>query len=341
MSRRRARRTGRRASHGHLGSAGVGVWATPTLDVKRRRLYVATGNKLQPASHPVERNSVVALDLDSGRIVWSTQALPTPSTIPRVRPRQGADLHGRQRARLRLRSPCCWWPPTAATCSWPPEIGIVWALRSRQERRRRVAAAGRQGGINGGVQWGWQRRRTCVRRDVGRGVARTATTRVLDSKSGGRLTACAAAWLAALARRARSVRQPRQLQPGAVGGADHDRRVVFSGSLAASACLHGRHRRVILGFRNRRARSTPSTASRRPAGPSTAGGRGRQRQSVRHSGYPGTGACGQSAARVCAMSTTMGTSGLGTGTGLRDWTNVPARTHGGRGSTGGVTPAAL
>ena len=55
-----------------FGPSGIGIWATPTLDVKRQRLYVTTGdNYSSPATELSD--AVVALDLASGRIVWSQQ----------------------------------------------------------------------------------------------------------------------------------------------------------------------------------------------------------------------------------------------------------------------------
>lgn len=55
-----------------FGPSGVGIWSTPTLDVKRRRLYVTTGdNYSSPATELSD--AVVALDLASGKILWSQQ----------------------------------------------------------------------------------------------------------------------------------------------------------------------------------------------------------------------------------------------------------------------------
>lgn len=55
-----------------FGPSGVGIWSTPTLDVKRRRLYVTTGdNYSSPATELSD--AVVALDLASGKVLWSQQ----------------------------------------------------------------------------------------------------------------------------------------------------------------------------------------------------------------------------------------------------------------------------
>ena len=51
----------------HLGA--------PTLDLKRQRLYVTTGNNYSLPATPMS-DAIVALDPETGNIVWSQQALP-------------------------------------------------------------------------------------------------------------------------------------------------------------------------------------------------------------------------------------------------------------------------
>ena len=57
-----------------LAPSGAGIWATPTLDVKRRGLYVTTGNAF--SGTPSTANAVMAFDMDNGKVLWSMQALP-------------------------------------------------------------------------------------------------------------------------------------------------------------------------------------------------------------------------------------------------------------------------
>ena len=54
--------------------AGVPVWNSPTIDVKRRRLYVGTGESYTSPASPYS-DSVLAFDLDTGKRVWSYQSL--------------------------------------------------------------------------------------------------------------------------------------------------------------------------------------------------------------------------------------------------------------------------
>jgi polyvinyl alcohol dehydrogenase (cytochrome) len=54
------------------GPSGVGVWSSPAIDGQRNRLYVTTGdNYSAPASNMSD--SFVAMDLDTGKILWSKQ----------------------------------------------------------------------------------------------------------------------------------------------------------------------------------------------------------------------------------------------------------------------------
>jgi polyvinyl alcohol dehydrogenase (cytochrome) len=56
----------------HWGPAGAGVWSSPTIDEKRRRLYVTTSNSTTdpPAS---TSDAFVAFDLKTGKLLWSRQ----------------------------------------------------------------------------------------------------------------------------------------------------------------------------------------------------------------------------------------------------------------------------
>src|SRR5712691_9974541 len=54
------------------GPAGGSVWNPPTVDPKRHRIYVGTGNGVaQPATEGTD--SVIAMDMDSGKIIWQHQ----------------------------------------------------------------------------------------------------------------------------------------------------------------------------------------------------------------------------------------------------------------------------
>jgi len=71
-----ARRTTRNSAGTQLwGPSGAAIWSTPALDPDRNRLYVTTGDSYSnpPAS---TSDAVMALAMDTGRIVWARQTLP-------------------------------------------------------------------------------------------------------------------------------------------------------------------------------------------------------------------------------------------------------------------------
>jgi polyvinyl alcohol dehydrogenase (cytochrome) len=57
------------------GPSGAAVWSSPTADLRRRIIYVATGNNY---SGPPTRTSdaVLAMNMDTGKILWSRQFTP-------------------------------------------------------------------------------------------------------------------------------------------------------------------------------------------------------------------------------------------------------------------------
>jgi polyvinyl alcohol dehydrogenase (cytochrome) len=57
------------------GPSGAPIWTTPTIDPRRQRIYVSTGNMYSGPSQDTS-DAVVALDLNGGRIVWSRQMTP-------------------------------------------------------------------------------------------------------------------------------------------------------------------------------------------------------------------------------------------------------------------------
>jgi polyvinyl alcohol dehydrogenase (cytochrome) len=57
------------------GPAGGGIWSAPTIDAKRRAVYVGVGNTYSGAPQPTT-DAVLALDLNTGRIRWRRQMTP-------------------------------------------------------------------------------------------------------------------------------------------------------------------------------------------------------------------------------------------------------------------------
>jgi len=57
------------------GPAGAGVWSAPTVDPRRKVVYAATGNMYTEPQQPTS-DSIMAFDLDSGAVKWTSQVTP-------------------------------------------------------------------------------------------------------------------------------------------------------------------------------------------------------------------------------------------------------------------------
>ena len=167
------------------GPSGAGIWSTPTIDPKRRLLYVTTGdNYSRPATELSD--AVVALDLASGRVAWSHQM--TMGDVFSGACQCGPDFDfgspailARARGRDLLLA--------------GQKSGIVFALDP--DKRGEIVWWGRvgEGGTNGGVQWGMSsdgKNVYAAVSDVGRTALRSpldARRNALDPRAGGGLTA--------------------------------------------------------------------------------------------------------------------------------------------------------
>ena len=70
------KQTGKTA-HGtpQWGPSGAGVWSAPTLDAKRGVMYVTTGDNYSAPTTDTS-DAIVALDIKTGRMLWSKQTTP-------------------------------------------------------------------------------------------------------------------------------------------------------------------------------------------------------------------------------------------------------------------------
>jgi polyvinyl alcohol dehydrogenase (cytochrome) len=175
-----------------FGPSGAAVWGAPLLDLKRRRLYVTTGNNYS-APATMTSDSIMALDLDSGRIAWSKQVMPSDvynsacSSVP-VGPtcpqENGPDYD--------FGSPAILVSTTGGRdlLLAGQKSGVVWAVEPDKNGEVMWETRVGKGGINGGVQWGMAADGEYVYAAASDAVAvRTATTRTFDPKIGGGLTA--------------------------------------------------------------------------------------------------------------------------------------------------------
>jgi polyvinyl alcohol dehydrogenase (cytochrome) len=62
------------------GPSGAPVWSSPTIDIQRQALYVATGNSY--SNPPADTSdAILAFDLQTGRMLWRRQATPRDSYV--------------------------------------------------------------------------------------------------------------------------------------------------------------------------------------------------------------------------------------------------------------------
>lgn len=137
-----------------FGPSGAGVWSTPTVDAARGVLYITTGDNY---SHPATATSdaVMALDLKTGRIVWSQQTTPSDvynsscgSRGPNCPPESGPDYDFGSSAML-VRT-----PDGRDVLVAGQKSGVVYALDPANKGAFLWQARVGKGGTNGGVQWG-------------------------------------------------------------------------------------------------------------------------------------------------------------------------------------------
>jgi polyvinyl alcohol dehydrogenase (cytochrome) len=67
------RGTNTRSGQEAYGPAGGAIWSSPTVDMRRRTVYVATGNAYADPPQPMT-DAIVAMDIETGKVKWSYQA---------------------------------------------------------------------------------------------------------------------------------------------------------------------------------------------------------------------------------------------------------------------------
>ena len=149
------KRTGvTKAGVDQLGPSGAGVWSAPSVDAKRGVLYITSGDNY---SYPATKTSdaVLALDLKTGRIVWSQQTLSNDVYNSacggggvNCPPSNGPD-HDFGSSALLIKLPSGRDMLFAGQKS-----GVVYGLDPDQQGKIVWQTRVGRGSTNGGVQWG-------------------------------------------------------------------------------------------------------------------------------------------------------------------------------------------
>jgi polyvinyl alcohol dehydrogenase (cytochrome) len=175
------------------GPSGASVWGAPTLDARRGLLYVTTGDNFSlPATNLSD--AIVALELATGRIVWSKQTSPgdvwnTACSQKNECPGPDHD-YGSSVLLEKLDN-------GREVLLAGQKSGVVYALDPERKGEILWQVRVGKGGINGGVQWGMAsdgQRVYAATSDIGRGQAANSDPldprpAPLDPKAGGGLTA--------------------------------------------------------------------------------------------------------------------------------------------------------
>jgi len=137
------------------GPSGVSIWATPTVDRKRRLLYVGTGdNHSAPATDTSD--AVLALSLDTGKIVWARQLLKGDMGNAACLSTDKANCpepHGPDYD-LGTSSNLITLAGGRRLLTIGQKSGMVWALDPDDNGRVVWSTRVGAGGVLGGVQWG-------------------------------------------------------------------------------------------------------------------------------------------------------------------------------------------
>jgi polyvinyl alcohol dehydrogenase (cytochrome) len=137
------------------GPSGAPVWSSPAIDEKRHAIYVTTGDNYSEPTTPLS-DAFVAMDLDTGKILWSRQMtesdaytaacrLPDKTNCPSV---NGPDFDfGSSPILVNL-------PNGKRALVAGQKSGIVHAIDPDQQGEVLWQVRVGKGGTMGGVQWG-------------------------------------------------------------------------------------------------------------------------------------------------------------------------------------------
>lgn len=84
------RGTGSRGQEAY-GPAGGSIWSSPTVDMRRRTVFVSTGNAYADPVQPMT-DAIVAMDIDSGKVKWSYQGTEKDNWLGGCGARNGGNL---------------------------------------------------------------------------------------------------------------------------------------------------------------------------------------------------------------------------------------------------------
>jgi len=136
------------------GPSGAPVWSAPSVDTKRGVLYVTTGDNYSlPAT--ATSDAVAALDIKTGRMIWSQQTLPNDVYTSACRAK-GANCPEEHGPDYDFGSSALFIHAARGRdiLVAGQKSGVVYALDPDQKGKILWQTRVGKGGLNGGVQWG-------------------------------------------------------------------------------------------------------------------------------------------------------------------------------------------
>ena len=169
--------------------SGVAVWSTPAIDARRNVIYVTTGNNY---TDPATRlsDAFVALDSNSGKILWSRQMTPKDAYTSACRLPDKTNCAESNGPDFDFGS-----SPILVTLAngkralvAGQKSGVVWAVDPDNQGEVLWQTRVAKGGTAGGVQWGSavdQNNVYVAVSDIGRIMLTYTTSTDADPKQGG------------------------------------------------------------------------------------------------------------------------------------------------------------
>jgi polyvinyl alcohol dehydrogenase (cytochrome) len=138
------------------GPAGGAIWSTPTLDVKRKVIYAATGNSYTDVE-TLHTDAIIAYDLETGKIKWVNQVTPKDNFLVGCRqagigncPEEAGPDHDFGSSPI-LRS----LPNGKQVLLCGQKSGVMYGLDPDDNGKKLWEVRVGSGGALGGIEWGF------------------------------------------------------------------------------------------------------------------------------------------------------------------------------------------
>jgi polyvinyl alcohol dehydrogenase (cytochrome) len=138
----------------HLAPAGAAVWTAPAIDVKRRLIYVGTGDAYTSPAVP-ESDAIIAFDLDTGARRWVRQLTPDDAWLVGCEPTPNSNCPKELGPDFDVGSPILVAAPSGGgMLIASSKAGLAWGLDLDQQGKILWETRVGQGGTRGGIEWG-------------------------------------------------------------------------------------------------------------------------------------------------------------------------------------------